>query len=156
MKETLLKILTFPITLFNYIKVKEKMLLFCAACMHDEIEDPTVWDVDTLHKSLLDFLELVRSNPKFYFSSPKLAIGMFWHLFISLFKKMDFPREDVKMCLDNYTNLKKFLVEITGLPATDEMRKKLGKDADMKIQITPVLVYQVWKDMVGRHVFSFK
>ena len=77
--EALLKILFFPLTLFNYIRMKEKMLLFCTACSINKIEDPTVWDVDVLHKSLLEFVKMFQKHPFLHITWQRRRMGP-WHM----------------------------------------------------------------------------
>lgn len=149
--ETLLKILFFPLTLFNYIRMKEKMLLFCTACSINKIEDPTVWDVDVLHKSLLEFIKMFQKQPLLHITCPAAFFGLFWHLVFSLFGKIDFPREDVKSCLEMYTTIKPFLEEIANMPDVPDGMD----DADFKpIEVNPTIVYQVWRGIAARTVFS--
>ena len=42
---------------------KEKFLMFCASCIHKEVEDPTVWDVDSLTDAANQFLTLLHLAP---------------------------------------------------------------------------------------------
>ena len=55
----LLKWICHPAICWLYTMDKEKFLLFCAACLYKDVEDPTVCDVDSWTDATNQFLELM-------------------------------------------------------------------------------------------------
>ena len=57
-----------PIGCWRYTMDKERFLMFCAACIHKEIEDPVVWEV-----SNSDLLGFVSANGAGFNTTNKLS-----------------------------------------------------------------------------------
>lgn len=88
---------------------KEKFLMFCASCIHKEIEDPTVWDVDALTDASNQFLVLLHIEPTMFDGMPIVKKGLFWTRLKSRFGVVKFNREDTRKFVEMYGTFKELL-----------------------------------------------
>jgi hypothetical protein len=124
------------------VKDKEQMLLFCTACIHKNIEDPTVWDVDSLTDVMNDCLLLVYLNPRMFDKTPEVKKGLFWTIFLSRFKRLTFKREDTRHFVEIYGQLKSAI----------ECLKEDAKEENITTE--PADIFQAWKIVIGNFVFG--
>lgn len=89
-------------------KEVEHLVLFHTACMMNENETPTVWDIDNIHEMMNKILTLIYMSPEirdwFKKSTPIVRDCLKWTLFLSRFKLLSVSREEVKRCFDLYEN----------------------------------------------------
>lgn len=95
--------------LYVLMKIEtERLVLFHTACMMNENETPTVWDIDNIHEMMNKILELIYQSQGirewFKKSSQTLSACLKWTLFLSRFKLLSVSREEVKRCFDLYEN----------------------------------------------------
>lgn len=95
--------------LYVLMKIEtERLVLFHTACMVNENETPTVWDIDNIHEMMNKILELIYQSQGirewFKKFSPTLRACLKWTLFLSRFKMLSVSREEVKRCFDLYEN----------------------------------------------------
>ena len=107
----LLKWICHPALCWRYTMDKEKFLMFCAACIHKEVEDPTVWDVDSLTDAANQFLTLLHLAPDMFAGMPIVKKGLFWTRLMSRFKVVKFNREDTRKFVEMYGEFKGLLVD---------------------------------------------
>jgi len=88
---------------------KEKFLIFCASCLRKEVEDPTVWDVDTLTDASNQFLVLLHNEPTMFDGMPNVKKSLFWIRLMSRFKVVKFNREDTRKFVEMYSAFKGLL-----------------------------------------------
>lgn len=138
----LLKWITHPIACYRYTRDKEQMLLFCAACIHKGIDDPTVWDVDALTETIDQCLVLLHLDPNMFDGMSIVKKHLFWTRLISRFKTMKFNRDDTRHYIEAYGFLKS---------ALDEMPKEDGKK---KFVVDPASIFQAWELIVSGFVFN--
>jgi hypothetical protein len=100
---------------------KEKFLMFCAACIHKGVEDPTVWDVDSLTDAANQFLALLYLAPDMFDGMPIVKKGLFWTRLMSRFKLMKFNREDTRKFVEMYGEFKGLLVDTLPNAGTAEV-----------------------------------
>lgn len=88
---------------------KEKFLMFCSSCLYKEVEDPTVWDVDSLTVTANQFLALLHIEPTMFDGMPIVKKGLFWTRLMSRFKVVKFNREDTRKFVEMYGTFKELL-----------------------------------------------
>ena len=98
-----------PIAYFRLKKKQEHALLLAVACLACKIEEPTVWDVDNLHKAVNTYLEAVHTDSTMLDGLGHMKKSLLWHRLLSKLKKVELKREDVKEAVDNYAFLHSFL-----------------------------------------------
>ena len=107
----LLKWIPNPVGCWRYTMDKEKFLLFCAACIHRKIEDPTVWEVDYLTELANLFLDAIHTNPGMFDEMPFMKKGLFWTRLVSRFRTLRFERDDTRHFVDMCGMLKGLLAD---------------------------------------------
>jgi len=105
----LLKWICHPALCWQYTMDKEKFLIFCASCLRKEVEDPTVWDVDTLTDASNQFLVLLHNEPTMFDGMPNVKKSLFWIRLMSRFKVVKFNREDTRKFVEMYSAFKGLL-----------------------------------------------
>lgn len=140
--QTLLNWLFFPCAYFRYVRDKERMLLFCMACMYKKNDDPTVWEVDSLTEVISDCLLLFHQNPNMFNGLPEVKKGLFWTRLISKFKLVEFPREEVRRFVDMYSTTKGVLDSI--------------KKDNASLELDASVVYHAWNYVVRNSLFGWK
>ena len=121
---------------------KEKFLMFCASCIHNEVEDPTVWDIDMLTKTIDQCLVLLYLDPNMLDGMSIVKKHLFWTRIISRFKIMKFNRDDTRHYVEVYGFLKSAFAEIP----IEEGKKRFVPD--------PTAIFQTWKLIVSRFMFN--
>ena len=104
-----LSILLHPVTYFRLKKKQEHALLLAVACLACKIEEPTVWDVDNLHKAVNKYLEAIHIDSTMLDGLGHMKESLFWHRLLSKLKKVELKREDIKEAIDNYAFLRSLL-----------------------------------------------
>ena len=140
--QTLLNLLFFPCAYFRYVRDKERMLLFCTACMYKGVEDPTVWEVDSLTEVIAECLKMLFLNPRMFNGLPEVKKGLFWTRLISRFKLVEFPREEVRRFVDMYSTTKGVLDSI--------------KKDNASLELDASVVYHAWNYVVRNSLFGWK
>lgn len=105
----LLSILLHPIAYFRLKRRQEHALLLAVACLACKIEEPTVWDVDHLHKAVNMYLEAIHTDSTMLDGFGHMKKSLLWHRLLSKLKKVELKREDVKDAVDNYAFLHSLL-----------------------------------------------
>ena len=138
----LLKWICHPIACYRYTRDKEQMLMFCAACIYNGIEDPTVWDVDRLTEAIDQNLAFLHLDPSMFDGMPIVRRNLFWTRLISRFKLMKFNRDHTRHYVEAYGFLKSAFAEIP----VEEGKKKFVPD--------PAAIFQTWEMIVSGLVFG--
>ena len=107
----LLKWICHPVLCWRYTMDKEKFLMFCASCFLKEVEDPTVWDVDSLTDATNQFLTILYLAPNMFDGMPIVKKGLFWTRLQSRFKIVEFNRDDTRRFVEMYGEFKGLLVD---------------------------------------------
>ena len=128
----LLNILLSPVKWYKYVKLKEQTFMLCWCCVYKEIEEPTVWDVDILHKVVNEMLAILHDDPHML-DKFKIRREMFWHLLLSKWRQLEISRTDVQHFVSTYAMLK------------DSMQGAWDKKHGEKKQIAPTDLFVVWK-----------
>jgi len=98
----LLAIVLDPLSYFVLKKRQERLVLLAVACLACNVEEPSVWDVDKLHKSINHYLEAIHNDPAMLDGMGHMKKSLFWHRLVSRLKKVELEREDVKATVDDY------------------------------------------------------
>lgn len=99
-------ILMHPVDYFNLVRLREWVVLLHASTTILKIDDPSVWDVDRIHKNINAMYEVFHKDPNILKESKLLCKHLFWTLLLSRFKRLEISRERAKYVLDFYELMK--------------------------------------------------
>ena len=99
-------ILTHPVDYFNLVRLREWVVMLQASTMMLKIDEPSVWDVDRIHKNINAMYEVFHKDPNILKKSNLLCKHLFWTLLLSRFKQLEISRERAKYVLDFYEYMK--------------------------------------------------
>ena len=99
-------ILMHPVDYFNLVRLREWVVLLHASTTMLKIDDPSVWDVDRIHKNINAMYGIFHKNPNVLKESKLLCNHLFWTLLLSRFKRLEISREKAKYILDFYEHMK--------------------------------------------------
>ena len=107
----LLAIALHPITYFRFKKMQEWIVLLWASTNLLEIEEPSVWDVDRIHETINKMYGAFHEYPDALDDTPQAKQRLFWTMFLSKFKTLEITREEAKMVLDFYNDMREDLAQ---------------------------------------------
>ena len=99
-------ILTHPVDYFNLVRLREWVVMLQASTMMLKIDEPSVWDVDRIHKNINAMYGVFHEDPNVLKESKLLCKHLFWTLLLSRFKQLEISRERAKYVLDFYEYMK--------------------------------------------------
>ena len=102
----LLAIAFHPITYFRFKRMQEWIVLLWASTTMLNIDEPSVWDVDRIHETINRVYGAFHECPDMLNDNPLAKQRLFWTLFISKFKRLEITREEAKLVLDFYTDMR--------------------------------------------------
>ena len=102
----LLAIALHPITYFRFKRMQEWIVLLWASTTMLEIDEPSVWDVDRIHETINRVYGAFHECPDMLDDNPLAKQRLFWTLFLSKFKKLEITREEAKLVLDFYNDMR--------------------------------------------------
>ena len=91
----ILYILLHPIEYYMCRKYAERIVLLSMCCMYREIDDPCIYDVDALEYAMQEFLDVMHYCPSSVAELGNAKKMLFWHLLVSKFAHLSFPREEI-------------------------------------------------------------
>jgi len=99
-------ILTHPVDYFNLVRLREWVVMLQASTMMLNIDEPSVWDVDRIHKNINAMYELFYKDPNILNENKMVCKHLFWTLLLSRFKRLEISRQRAKYILDFYEYMK--------------------------------------------------
>ena len=76
------------------------------------IEEPSVWDVDRIHETINQVYEAFHECPTMLDDTHIVKQRLFWTMFLSKFKKLEITREEAKMVLEFYNDMRGELAQM--------------------------------------------
>lgn len=114
----LLAITLHPITYFRFKRMQEWIVLLWASTTMLKIDEPSVWDVDRIHETINRVYGAFHECPDMLDDTPYAKQRLFWTLFLSKFKRLEITREEAKLVLDFYNDMRgdiSNLIEMKGV-----------------------------------------
>ena len=108
----LLAITLHPITYFRFKRMQEWIVLLWASTKLLNIEEPSVWDVDRIHETINQVYEAFHECPTMLDYTPIVKQRLFWTMFLSKFKKLEITREEAKLVLEFYNEMRGELAQM--------------------------------------------
>lgn len=108
----LLAITLHPITYFRFKRMQEWIVLLWASTKLLNIEEPSVWDVDRIHETINLVYKEFHECPNILDDTPIVKQRLFWTMFLSKFKKLEITREEAKLVLDFYNDMRGELAQM--------------------------------------------
>ena len=102
----LLAIALHPITYFRFKRMQEWIVLLWASTRMLKIEEPSVWDVDRIHETINRMYGAFHECPTLLDDTPISKQRLFWTMFLSKFKTLEITRDESKMVLDFYNDMR--------------------------------------------------
>ena len=102
----LLAITLHPITYFRFKRMQEWIVLLWASTNLLKIDEPSVWDVDRIHETINQMYNAFHECPTMLDDLPIVKQRLFWTMFFSKFNKLEITREEAKLVLDFYNNMR--------------------------------------------------
>lgn len=102
----LLAIALHPVMYFRFKRMQEWIVLLWASTNLLKIEEPSVWDVDRIRETINQMYVVFHECPGILNGTPLSKQRLFWTLFLSKFKTLEITREEAKMVLDFYNNIR--------------------------------------------------
>ena len=121
-------ILKHPIDYFNLVKMREWVVLLQASTVILKIDEPSVWDVDRIHKNINAMYGILYKDPNVLKKSKLLCRHLFWTIFLSRFKRLEMSRERAKRIIDFYEHMKS---SFTGKNELFELVRNLNRSVEM-------------------------
>lgn len=107
----ILYILLHPIEYYMCRKYAERIVLLSMCCMYREIDDPCIYDVDALEYAMQEFLDVMHYCPSSVAELGNAKKMLFWHLLVSKFAHLSFPREEITRLVRMYGSFKELVLE---------------------------------------------
>jgi len=107
----LLYILLHPVEYYRSRKYAERIMLLSLCCLYTEIDDPCVYDVDKLGEAMQEFLDVMHYHPSSVAELGNAKNMLFWHLLISRFRRLSFPREEINRLVRMYGSFRELILE---------------------------------------------
>ena len=92
-------------------KYAERIVLLSMCCMYREIDDPCIYDVDALEYAMQEFLDVMHYCPSSVAELGNAKKMLFWHLLVSKFAHLSFPREEITRLVRMYGSFKELVLE---------------------------------------------
>ncbi len=102
----LLAIALHPVMYFRFKRMQEWIVLLWASTNLLKIDEPSVWDVDRIHETINRMYGAFHECPTMLDDTPISKRRLFWTMFLSKFKKLEITREEAKLVLDFYNNMR--------------------------------------------------
>lgn len=102
----LLAIVLHPIIYFRFKRMQEWIVLLWASTTMLKIDEPSVWDVDRIHETINRVYGAFHECPSMLDDNPLAKQRLFWTLLLSKFKRLEITREEAKLVLDFYNDMR--------------------------------------------------
>ena len=77
-----------------------------------KIDEPSVWDVDRIHETINLVYKEFHECPTMLDDTPIVKQRLFWTMFLSKFKKLEITREEAKLVLEFYNEMRGELAQM--------------------------------------------
>ena len=108
----LLAITLHPITYFQFKRMQEWIVLLWASTNLLKIDEPSVWDVDRIYETINQMYNAFHECPTMLDNTPIVKQRLFWTMFLSKFKKLEITREEAKLVLEFYNEMRGELAQM--------------------------------------------
>ena len=108
----LLAIALHPVMYFRFKRMQEWIVLLWASTSMLKIEEPSVWDVDRIHETINRVYAAFHECPTLLDDTPISKRRLFWTMYLSKFKTLEITREEAKLVLDFYNDMRGDLAQM--------------------------------------------